>query len=100
MIVDNIERNNQGGVDFQEEPEGPEGETIALLKTLLEKYYPSFEDIEQTGTEVGEVIKKCIYDTNPPVRIQTSDAVIKMVKQVLVDHTGNQVTDELEAFLK
>ncbi|KAJ8033791.1 Retinol dehydrogenase 8 [Holothuria leucospilota] len=96
----NIEKNKQGRIPIGEESEEPEDETMRLMKTFMAKYFPTLTGMEQTGTEVGEVIRKCIYDTNLSVRVQTSDAMVKLLKKILVDTTGNQVTDELEAFFK
>lgn len=99
-VVANIEKNNQGRMPFGEEIKESENETMRLMKTFMATYFATFAGLEQTGTEVGEVIKKCIYEKNPPVRVQTSDAMAAKVKKILIDHTGNQVTDELEAFFK
>ncbi|KAJ8033782.1 Retinol dehydrogenase 8 [Holothuria leucospilota] len=99
-IIANVGKNNQGGFPVGEENQESEDETKSMMNTLIAKYFSILSSMEQTGTEVGEVIKKCIYEENPPVRVQTSDGMVKMVKKILVDHTGNQVTDELEAYLK
>lgn len=99
-LVANMEKNNQGRMPIGEESKESDDENMRLMKTFFAKYFATLAGMEQTGTEVGEVIKKCIYEKNPPVRIQTSDGVVEKTKEILVDHTGNQVTDELEAFFK
>lgn len=96
----NIEANNQGKLSFGREPQVKGSEDETLMNTFFTNYLGSFAGIEQTGTEIGEVIKKCINEALPPVRIQTSDATIKMAKEVLMDHTGNNVTEELQSFFK
>ena len=79
----------------------PGSEDEKLKNTFLKKTFASiFVNIQQSGTEIGEVIKRCINEENPPVRIQTSDATIQMAKEVLVDVTGNNITKQLEARLK
>ncbi|KAJ8033790.1 Retinol dehydrogenase 8 [Holothuria leucospilota] len=99
-VLVNMEKNNQGRMPFGEENKESEDENMRLMKTYMAKYFAPFAVMKQTGTEVGEVIKKCIYEKDSPVRVQTSDAMVEVVKEILVDHTGNQVTDELEAFFK
>lgn len=100
-LVDNVPINGQGrSAEYHFALSDSEDETNTLLKTFLTKYLPVFMSQEETVLRVAEVIKDCIYQTKPPVRIQPGDAIREMAKGILIDHTGNQVTDEFAAFLK
>ncbi|KAJ8030459.1 Retinol dehydrogenase 8 [Holothuria leucospilota] len=95
----NIDDNKQGNLG-QAASGSETDETTALLGTFLTNYMATFGAYEQTGEEVGEVIKKCITEKNPPVIVQTSEAMTKAAAEILVDPTGNKLRDELGAYLK
>ncbi|KAJ8033778.1 Retinol dehydrogenase 8 [Holothuria leucospilota] len=95
-MADNLEINGQGLSPLQHaESSSSEDETDALLKTFLEKYFPVFLSHEESKLLVAEVIKDCIYQANPPVRIQPGDSIRKLAREILIDHTGNKNTDDL-----
>lgn len=54
----------------------------------------------QTGEEVAEVIKKCVQDDKPDVRVATSEFVKAKGEAILVDYSGNAIADTMEALLK
>lgn len=92
----NVSGNKQGSFV----PESKPDETAALAEPFMTKYGAVFMAHQQNGDEIAQLIKKCISDKNPPVIIQTSEAITEMAAKILVDPTGNKLRDELGAYLK
>ncbi|KAJ8033780.1 Retinol dehydrogenase 8 [Holothuria leucospilota] len=92
----NISDNKQGSFV----PTSETDETEALIAPFMKTFGQEFMSHIQDGEEVAQLIKKCIIDNNPPVVVQTSEAITEMVAKILVDPTGNKLRDELGAYFK
>ncbi|KAJ8030302.1 Retinol dehydrogenase 8 [Holothuria leucospilota] len=107
-IHDNVASNNQKGPEFlcsnvsenSNVLEDSDNKMAHLIRSFHEKMLPDVWGDYQPVHEVSELIKKCILEEKPPVRLQTSDEMTKLAKQILVDPNGNHTTDELEAYFK
>lgn len=71
-----------------------------LVENNLKNMYKRLQNYAQTGQDVAEVIKECICIDNPPVRIQTSAAMIEKAKGILIDPTGRKMDEEAAKMLK
>lgn len=94
----NISENKQGS--FSTENEVHDVETKALMEKYFGKFMASIAQEWQTGKDVAEVIKKCVQDAKPDVRVATSEFVKARGGAILVDYSGNTIADSMEAALK
>ncbi|WP_411026722.1 hypothetical protein, partial [Salmonella sp. s54395] len=70
-FIPNINKNNQGSSLDSEGvvvDAGVDEVAGALRKKFFANYVPSMIKHMQTGHDVAQVIKKCIYSEKPPVR--------------------------------
>lgn len=100
----NIKENKQGELSTPEAESDvvpKDAEMKELRDKLIANQMQRMKEIQfQTAEEVAEVIKKCVKDERPDVRIQTSKSTIMMAKEILVDPTGNNSTNTLAAILQ
>lgn len=101
-FIPNIKQNSQGEFSDKETEQdlAVDEKTTAMRLALNKSYAPLLANAMQTGLDVAEVIKKCIYDEKPHVRIQTSSAMEEMVKEILVDPTGDKYTERLFSLMQ
>ncbi|XP_071837091.1 retinol dehydrogenase 8-like [Apostichopus japonicus] len=102
-ITTNISKNNQGGITERDEVDvdaGVDDFARNQRKKFVATFVPFMQQIMQTGEDVGQVIKNCICSEKPSLRVQTSDAMKQRAKAVLVDPSGDKMTDELEKLLQ
>ncbi|KAJ8033787.1 Retinol dehydrogenase 8 [Holothuria leucospilota] len=101
-FVPNIKENKQGEFSEKETEQdlAVDEKTTAMRIALNKSYAPLMASAMQTGLDVAEVIKKCIYDEKPHVRIQTSLAMEERAKEVLVDPTGDNYTERLFSLMQ
>ncbi|KAJ8030304.1 Retinol dehydrogenase 8 [Holothuria leucospilota] len=107
-VLDNLMTNNQKGPEFlcsnvfqdSNVLEDSDQKMAHLIRRFHEKMFPALWCNHQPVYEVSKLIKKCILDEKPPVRLQTTNEMTEMAKKILVDPKGNNITDELEAYFK
>lgn len=73
---------------------------ISLRKTALASVEQWIKQYLQTPDVVAELIKDCIFNENPPVRIQTSAAMLEQAKEILKDPTGNETLKKSAGMLQ
>lgn len=102
-ISENIKKNKLGSFEPEENPKldsKADEETHAMRLAYWDKFMvPLFQRGLQSSHEVAEVIKKCIYEKNPRVLIQTSEVTKEMAKEVLVDPTGNKAVEYMTSLM-
>ncbi|KAJ8033509.1 Retinol dehydrogenase 8 [Holothuria leucospilota] len=89
----NISQNKQGSLSTEDEIH--DAETKALMGKAFEKFMAALGPGWQTGKDVAEVIKKCVQNDKPDLRVATSDFVQKRGEAILVDYSGNTLTETL-----
>ncbi|KAJ8024601.1 Retinol dehydrogenase 8 [Holothuria leucospilota] len=95
--LENIIKNKLGSFEQEGNPKldlKVDKETHAMKLAYWDKFMvPLFQRGLQSSHEVAEVIKKCIYEKNPRVLIQTNEVTEKMIKEVLADPTGDKAVE-------
>ncbi|KAJ8033786.1 Retinol dehydrogenase 8 [Holothuria leucospilota] len=102
-FVTNIKQNQQGGTFQENDPDldsKVDHKTAAMRQALLRYQSKAMVETMQSGLDVAEIIKKCIYEKKPPVRIQTSPSTVEIAKGILVDPSGEKDTEGLYSLLQ
>ena len=73
----------------QEVMENIDVETRSSFEAYLERYKNMFENIEQTGEDIAEVILEAITSPNPNFRYLTNKQFSRLIEAKYVDITGD-----------
>ena len=101
-FIPNIRGNQQGSSFAKSDPDldsNVDEKTTEMRRAFLENYSQLW-DMMQSGPDIAEIIKNCVCEERPPVRIQTSPATTDLAKQYLVDPSGEKQSKFMFSFMQ